>query len=157
LRGTKKFRKKQINFFNMNPITTLSSFLLIVGLVVASYGKSFAQDITGEWVNAAQDTKVLIYKGRKNTNTVRYDEDINKYYGRITWSKDGSAKKDEKIILAFSPQGGNYYKDGKIMHTRNGREYQGYLQLNADGTLKMRKYVEVSYVGTTEIWNRIGQ
>ena len=138
----------------MNPITTLSSFLLIIGMVVVSYGQSFAQDITGEWINAAKDTKVLIYKGRKNTKYVRYDEDVNKYYGRVVWSKDGSVQKDEKIILEFIPQGGNYYKDGKIIHTRNNRTYEGYLQLKDDGTLKIRKYVEVSYVGTTEIWTK---
>jgi uncharacterized protein (DUF2147 family) len=141
----------------MNPITTLSSFLLVIGIVAVSYGNSFAQDITGEWVNAVQDTKVLIYKGRSNTKTVRYDEDINKYYGRVTWSKDGSASKNQKIIVEFSPQGGNFYQKGTITHTRTGREYQGYLQLLEDGTLKMRKYVEVSHVGTTEIWNRVGK
>ena len=141
----------------MNPITTLSSFLLVIGIVAVSYGNSFAQDITGEWVNAIQNTKVLIYKGRKDTKTVRYNENVNKYYGRVTWSKTGSAQKNQKVIVAFSSQGGNYYKEGTITHIRNGREYEGYLQLLEDGTLKMRKYVEVSYVGTTEIWNRVGK
>lgn len=141
----------------MNPITSISSFLLILGMVVVSYGQSFAQDIAGEWLNAAEDTKVLIYKGRKDTKTVRYNEDANKYYGRITWSKDGSANKNERIMMQFSPQGNNYYKNGTILHTRNRRTYDAYLQLQEDGTLKIRKFVEVSYVGTTEIWSRAAE
>ena len=139
----------------MNPLTFLSSFLLVVGLVVVSNAQSFAQDITGQWTNSAEDTKILIYKGRKNTKKIRYNEDSNKYYGRVVWSKAGELKKDQKVILAFSPQGAQTYKFGKVYHQRNDREYDGYLQLKENGTLKIRKFVNKSYVGTTEIWTRV--
>lgn len=139
----------------MNPLTFLSSFLLVVGLVVVSNAQSFAQDITGQWTNSPEDTKILIYKGRKNTKTVRYNEDSNKYYGRVVWSKTGELKKDQKVILEFSPQSEQTYKFGKIYHQRSDREYDGYLQLKENGTLKIRKFVGKSYVGTTEIWTRI--
>jgi uncharacterized protein (DUF2147 family) len=138
----------------MNPLTFLSSFLLVVGLVVVSNAQSFAQDITGQWTNFAEDTKILIYKGRKNTKKIRYDEDTNKYYGRVVSSKTGKLRKDQKIIVAFSPQGGQTYKFGKLYHQRNDREYDGYLQLKEDGTLKIRKFIAKTYVGTTEVWTR---
>ncbi len=138
----------------MNPLTFLSSFLLVVGLVVVSNAQSFAQDITGQWTNSTEDTKILIYKGRKNTKKVRYNEEVGKYYGRVISSKTGELKKNQKIILAFSPQGGQTYKFGKIYHLRNDREYDGYLQLKKNGMLKIRKFVGKSYVGTTEIWTR---
>ncbi len=136
----------------MNPVTILSSFMLVLGLVVATNAQVYAQNITGVWINSSEDTKVLIYKGRKDTKKVRYNEDPSKYYGRVIWTKNGDVKKGEKIIVQFSPYGNNTYKGGKIMHIRNGKTYEGYLQIRTDGKLKVRKYVNKSIVGTTEIW-----
>ena len=138
----------------MNPVTLVTSCLLVLGLVVVTNAQSFAQDITGEWINAAKDTKILVYKGRKDTKKVRYNEDHTKYYAKVTWNSSGEVQKNKKIMVQFSPQGGNLYKFGKIYHPRNKREYEGYLQLREDGSLKVRKFVNKSYVGTTEIWVR---
>ncbi len=138
----------------MNPVTLLSSLLLVVGLVVVTNAQTYAQDITGTWINAAEDTKMVIYKGRRNTKTTRYNEDPSKYYGRVVWSKTGAIANNTKLITKFSPYGNKTYKNGKVLHPRNGREYEGYLQLLESGDLKVRKYVNKSIVGTTEIWKK---
>lgn len=136
----------------MNPVTIISSFMLVLGLIVASNVQVYAQRITGVWINAAEDTKVLIYKGRKDTKKARYNEDPTKYYGKVVWSKNNKVKKGDKIIVQFSPYGPDTYKGGKIIHIANGKSYEGYLQLRTDGKLKIRKYVNKTIVGTTEIW-----
>lgn len=141
----------------MNPITVLSSCLLIVGLVVVSHAQGFAQDITGTWINANQDTKIVVYKGRRDTKKVRYNENPNQYYGRVVWSKTGQISNNKKILLRFSPHGNNTYKGGKALHVSNGKEYEAYLQLTENGDLKIRKYVDKSIVGTTEVWTRVSE
>jgi len=126
--------------------------MLVLGLVVATNVQSYAQSITGVWINSSEDTKILIYKGRKNTKKTKYNEDPNMYYGRVIWTKNNDVKKGEKIIVKFSPYGSDTYKGGKIIHMRNGKSYKGYLQMRTDGKLKIRKYVNKTIVGTTEIW-----
>lgn len=113
------------------------------------------RSVTGTWESADKSTQLIVYKGRRNTKQQRYDEDTTKYYGRVL-SSNNSLTKNQKILTNFTAVGLDYLRDGKAYHHSNRKTYNAYIRLMPDGTLKIRKYIQKTIIGHTDIWTRIG-
>jgi uncharacterized protein (DUF2147 family) len=134
------------------------SFLLIICFVnIQSMAQQKNADaITGEWLTAPKDAKILIYKQG------------NKFFGKINWGK-ASGRKDDKnpdaslrsrdllgtvILKDFVFNGKDKWEDGTIYDPNNGKTYSCNIKLKDDKTLEVRGYVGISLLGRTEIWTR---
>ncbi len=110
--------------------------------------------VEGTWQNANKNTQIIIYRGRKNTKYKRYDEDTSKYYGRVLSSKN-SLTPNQKILINFKAVGLDYLRDGQALHYPNNKMYEAYIRLMPNGTLKIRKYIQKTIIGHTDIWTRV--
>lgn len=113
-------------------------------------------DVTGEWLTATKDGKILIYK------------DGNKFYGKIIWGK-AEGRKDINnpkeslrsrdligliILKDFVFNGKNKWTDGEIYDPNNGKKYSCTITLKNPKTLEVRGYIGISLFGRTEVWTR---
>ena len=112
--------------------------------------------ISGEWLTAPKDAKILIYK------------QANKYYGKINWGET-SGRKDDKnpdvslrsrdllgtvILKDFVFNGKDKWENGSIYDPNNGKTYSCHIKLKDNKTLEVRGYIGISLLGRTEIWTR---
>jgi uncharacterized protein (DUF2147 family) len=99
----------------------------------------------------------------------------DKLCGTIVWLKepnqpDGAAKVDSKnpdpakrarpilglpILWDFVAVSATEWESGRIYNPEDGDTYRCIMQLQADGTLRVRGYVGVSLLGKTQIWTRV--
>jgi len=112
--------------------------------------------ITGEWLTAAKDAKILIFKQG------------NKFYGKINWGKTTGRKDDKNpdaalrnrdligtiILKDFVFDGKEKWTEGTIYDPNNGKTYACIIKLKDNKTLDVRGYVGISLFGRTEIWTR---
>lgn len=138
--------------------------ILVIVLCIAFSISAFAQQadkITGNWLNDARDAKVEIYKSG------------NKYFGKITWTKemyasDGTLKKDTKnpneslrsrtvanmvILSNFSFEEGEWI-GGEVYDPKSGKTYKSKMKLNGT-SLEIRGYVGSPMFGKTTTWTRV--
>ncbi len=113
--------------------------------------------ILGEWINAEQDAKFLIYKKD------------DKYFGKITWGTGGDTKDSQNpdpklrsknlvgltILKDFVFSGKNVWADGTIYDPKDGKTYSCKLTLKSARKLDVRGFVGVSMFGRTESWTKI--
>jgi uncharacterized protein (DUF2147 family) len=98
-----------------------------------------------------------------------------KLCGNIVWLKEpnqpnGAAKVDAKnpdpakrarpivglpILWDFVAASPTEWESGRIYNPEDGDTYRCIMQLQADGTLRVRGYVGVSLLGKTQIWTRV--
>ncbi|HEX3025407.1 MAG TPA: DUF2147 domain-containing protein [Chitinophagaceae bacterium] len=134
---------------------------LFIAILFLSASTSMAQNvtaesITGEWLTAPKDAKILIYK------------EGNKYSGKINWGKTIGRKDDKNpdvsirhrellgavILKNFVFNGKDKWEDGTIYDPDNGKTYSCIIKLQDDKTLEVRGYIGFSVFGRTEIWTR---
>jgi len=137
--------------------------VLFVSMIIAGPALAAEADaVIGEWYTKDSKALVQVYK----------QGDV--YNGKIVWLKDpknedGSAKLDThnpdetqrsqpiiglNIINGFSYKGGNKWADGTIYDPDNGKTYKCKMNLNDDGTLKVRGFIGVALLGRTQVWTR---
>lgn len=90
--------------------------------------------------------------------------------GKIFWIIEGGMQTDAKnpdaslrtrplcglqILSGFEKASADNWSDGKIYKADDGDTYSANLTLQDDGTLKVRGYVGFSFLGKTQIWNRV--
>jgi uncharacterized protein (DUF2147 family) len=115
-------------------------------------------DIVGLWFTEDKDAKIKIYP------------QDGKYFGKIVWHKTGpeispydennpdeELRKQKKIGLVmlrdFEYDDGEW-EDGKIYDPKSGKTYSCVMKLNDDGSLYVRGYIGVSFIGRTTNWTR---
>jgi len=135
-------------------------------LVMLTYGQAQTADaIIGKWLNEDQDAHVQIYK------------ESGKYFGKIVWLKEpideitGKPKLDddnEDEALRSRPVMGlvllkdfeydaddQEWEDGTIYDPKNGKTYDCYMNFGEDGSLKIRGYIGISWIGRNTYWTRV--
>jgi uncharacterized protein (DUF2147 family) len=133
--------------------------LLIISFCFVNAGHSQAvtkDAVLGEWLSEKKDGKVLIYKQGE------------KYFGKISWGKDGGEKKDvnnpdEKmktqpivgsVILKGFEFTGKSWEEGTIYDPNNGKTYSCNIKMKKPNELEIRGYVGISLLGRTTVWTR---
>jgi len=125
-------------------------------LVVSLHAQDKSEAIVGEWLTAAQDGKVQIYKSG------------NKFFGKISWGNKKDSKdtnnpdpklRDQNLIglvilKDFVFNGKDKWEDGTIYDPNNGKTYSCVIRLKDTKTLEVRGYIGISLLGRTEVWTR---
>ena len=92
--------------------------------------------------------------------------------GKIHWIIEGGLQKDVhnedeslrdrpmcglKLMGDFEPDGENEWEAGFIYKADDGEMYDANIELQEDGTLRLRGYVGLSMFGKTQIWTRVNK
>ncbi len=135
----------------------IALLIISVSFVKIAYAQAVTKDaVLGEWLSEKKDGKVLIYKQGE------------KYFGKISWGKDGHERKDvnnpdEKlktqpivgsVILKDFEFTGKYWEDGTIYDPNNGKTYSCTIKMKKPNELEIRGYIGISLLGRTTIWTR---
>ena len=143
-------------------VRTIFSLLLISFVITSPVSAADEDAVIGEWYTKDSKALVQIYK----------QGDV--YNGKIVWLKepkneDGSAKLDTNnpdeaqrgqpiiglnLVKGFTYKGSNKWADGTIYDPDNGKTYKCKMNLNDDGSLKVRGFIGVSLIGRTQVWTR---
>jgi uncharacterized protein (DUF2147 family) len=133
--------------------------LLFISLSFVKVGHSqvINKDVVlGEWLAESKDGKVLIYKQGE------------KYFGKISWGKDGGERKDVNnpddkmktqpivgsVILKDFEFTGKLWENGTIYDPNNGKTYSCNIKIKKPNELEIRGYMGISLLGRTTIWTR---
>lgn len=140
-------------------------FIFLVSTLSLSASKD---DILGRWITG---------KGENgNRIIVDFYEKNNKFYGKIFQLEDrydskGNLRKDinnpdtskrERTLEGIDFVSGfvyneekSTYEKGKIYDPSSGKTYDCYIQLQEDGSLKVRGHLPgLTFIGKTQIWKR---
>lgn len=155
--------------FNSPVMKNFLFLLALMGLLVlpaSVSAQSGADGVVGIWKTQDGDAHIQIYKGGNG-----------KYYGKIHWlekpndaagkprtdidnpdeSKRSRALMGLNIMNNFSYDAASKeWTGGTVYDSKSGNTYDGYLKLQADGTLYMKGYVMgMRWLGRSNIWTRI--
>lgn len=127
-------------------------------------------DILGLWEVEEGDGRIEIFRCG------------NKFCGRIAWIKEPNYPLDDKggmggkplldrenpkkelrgrqqlglvLMEGYTFRGDNFWDDGTIYNTENGRTYKSTLSLKSRDRLKLRAYFGISLLGGSTIWKRV--
>ncbi len=144
--------------------TLISKTLLSSVLVFATTLFAFAQQtIEGKWWDEEKKGQVEVYKspnGKFYGKIIYLKEPIDAETGKPALdknnkdaSKRGRATMGLVTLLALTESKGVY--EGQVYNPKDGNIYSGRVTLLPDGRLKLRGYVGVSFIGKTEVWERV--
>ena len=100
---------------------------------------------------------------------VQIEECESSLCGYIYWIIEGGLQYDEnnpnesmrtqpmcglQILSGFEKEGEGEWEDGKIYKADDGDIYDADIEIQEDGTLRLRGYVGVPMFGKTQIWTR---
>jgi uncharacterized protein (DUF2147 family) len=149
---------------NMTKLIKMSAVAMLTMIVMPVLAQEYTADmILGKWLNEDKDAHIEIYK------------DAGKYFGKIVWLKepnelDGKPKVDDEnddptlqtrpimgllILKDFIFDGEDEWEDGTIYDPKNGTTYDCYINFDDDGSLKIRGYVGISWIGRNTYWTRV--
>ena len=131
-------------------------FVVLISFVKVGHAQSFTKDaVLGEWLAESKDGKVLIYKQGE------------KYFGKISWGKDGEKKdvnnpdaklKTQPIIGSVILKGfdftGKAWENGTIYDPNNGKTYSCTIKMKKPNELEIRGFIGISLLGRTTVWTR---
>ena len=130
--------------------------ITLIAISFGVFGQPKPDAIVGEWLTAAKDGKVQIYKS------------VNKFFGKISWGNRTNGKdtnnpdpklRDQNLIglvilKDFAFNGKDKWEDGTIYDPNNGKTYSCVIRLKDEKTLEVRGYIGISLLGRTEVWTR---
>ena len=130
---------------------------ITISFVKVAHAQTVTKDaVLGEWLAESKDGKVLIYKQGE------------KYFGKISWGKDGDKKDvnnpDEKlrtqaivglVILKGFEFTGKAWEDGTIYDPKSGKTYSSTIKIKKPNELEIRGYVGISLLGRTTVWTKV--
>jgi uncharacterized protein (DUF2147 family) len=135
----------------------IALLVITVCFVKVANAQAVTKDaVLGEWLSEKKDGKVLIYKQGE------------KYFGKISWGRDGNEKKDinnpdEKlkaqpivgsVILKGFEFTGKSWENGTIYDPNNGKTYSCNIKMKKANELEIRGYIGISLLGRTTVWTR---
>lgn len=149
----------------MKTLLLALSMLLTHAATAQTTPRPEADGIVGTWLVASKDGQVCITRNVQGG-----------YGGTICWlrqpldPKTGKPQLDNLnenpalrtravmgmlILRGFTYRGDNEWGGGKVYNAEDGKDYSCYLRLNPDGTLLLRGYIGISWIGKTQIWTRV--
>jgi uncharacterized protein (DUF2147 family) len=124
--------------------------------------------ITGLWEVAEGDGRIEIFRCAE------------KYCGRIAWLKEPlypsgdpmagrplidreNPKKELRsrpqlglqLMNGYTFRGDNFWDDGSIYNTENGKTYKSTIKLRSHDRLELRGYIGIPLLGGSTVWKRV--
>ena len=135
----------------------IALLVITISFVRIAHAQTVTKDaVLGEWLAESKDGKVLIYKQGE------------KYFGKISWGKDGDKKDvnnpDEKlrtqaivglVILKGFEFTGKAWEDGTIYDPKSGKTYSSTIKMKKPNELDIRGYIGISLLGRTTVWTKV--
>lgn len=115
-------------------------------------------DVTGYWLTENERAVIKI------------EPCADSVCGNVYWIIDGGLQFDEfnkdellkgrpicglEILSGFEKDGAASWENGTIYKADDGDVYSANINLQEDGTLKVRGYLGMSFLGKTQIWTRV--
>jgi uncharacterized protein (DUF2147 family) len=166
---------KLVSAGNVPLLAVIVRFALLLILMVVFGGPQTAlagggDAITGLWEVAEGDGRIEIFRCSE------------KYCGRIAWLKEPLYPPDDKGGMAGKPlvdrenpkkelrsrpqlglklmdgytfRGDNFWDDGTIYNTENGKSYRSTIRLLSADRLELRGYIGIPLLGGSTVWKRV--
>lgn len=157
--------KKNMKHLLKSSSSFVHAFVLLLATTY-SFGQTTGDEILGTWLNQEKEAQIEITKTGET------------YSGKIVWLKlpndpeTGKARLDKfnpdsklrsrpilgsELLYGFIfDNNEKEWNEGTIYDGRESKSYKCYMSLNPDGSLKVRGYVGLSWMGLgkTNIWTR---
>ena len=132
--------------------------LLALVLIPFSVAKAEEDPVTGLW---------LTQNERSVINIEECDEGV---CGNVYWIIEGGMQKDSnnpdeakrdtpmcglKILWGFEKEEEGVWESGNIYKADDGDLYSAELTIQEDGTLEVHGYIGLSFIGKTQVWNKV--
>ena len=147
----------------MRAVTSTLSALLL--LAAATGAARAAEPVEGKWLTKGGKSHVVISKcGETLCGKIVWLKEPNDKAGKPkvdTRNKNqalrGRALMGLSIMKGFrkADDKGAYWTGGTIYNAEDGKTYNCYIRLEADGRLKVRGYVAVRLLGKTQYWKKV--
>jgi uncharacterized protein (DUF2147 family) len=113
--------------------------------------------VLGNWLTQPKDGIIEI--ARQPDGTVQGRIVGGAYPGRKDANNPDPALRDrvlrgQVIMKGLKPSGVNHWSGGTIYDPDKGSTYRCYLDLQPDGTLKLRGFIGFALLGRTQTWTR---
>jgi uncharacterized protein (DUF2147 family) len=129
--------------------------LTTVLAVMAARGGTTTAAVFGDWLNA--DHRSVIHLGPCPSGGTICGSTV----GLSDWEKDGSAKRDvngasecQEIIIKGLVPAGDGRLHGTVTDPRDGTSYHALVWVGDDGILRLRGYIGVPMLGSTQLWEK---
>lgn len=133
-------------------------FLLAALFVLVPFSANAASPLEGLWLT-------------ENKRSVIHVQECDQgLCGNIHWIIEGGMQYDSKnpdaskrttpmcglpILWGFEKDSETEWESGNIYKADEGDVYSSEMELQKDGTLKVRGYIGVSFLGKSQIWTRV--
>lgn len=142
--------------------------LFVAALLLAPFAVAAQNDpnvpVAGRWLTGKQGVVIELFKCTEEGHLC----------GRVAWlkkplSRDGLPKRDDKnpdpakrdrllcgatVIEGLEPAGDQAWQGGKVYNPKDGNSYDIKMTLRGDGTVRVRAFLGMEFLGKTEIWTR---
>jgi len=142
----------------MKKLSLLALAAVAFGVLFTSYSTFAASPLEGYWLT------------ENKRSVIKVTECDQGWCGYIHWIIEGGMQSDAKnpdetkrdrpmcglpILWGFTQDSANAWEGGKIYKADDGDIYNANMELQSDGTLKVRGYVGISLLGKSQIWTRV--
>ena len=133
-------------------------FFLVCYISGDIYAQANPDAVLGIWFNEEKDAKIKVFK------------ENGKFCGKIVWHKTGveisafdvnnpdpelqKRKKVGLVILTDFEFDDGLWEDGEVYDPKSGKTYSCVIKLQKDGSLHVRGYIGISFLGRTAHWTR---
>ena len=129
--------------------------LLLAGAPAAQAAPSVGADTAGNWFTEDHDGVIHVGPcGAAYCGTV---------VGVSDWQKDGSAPVDvhgrsqcQLVIIKHMVMGDDGRRHGTVTDPTDGKTYDAQLWVGDDGALRLRGYIGLPILGSTQRWEKFG-
>ncbi|MBS1269160.1 MAG: hypothetical protein MAG794_00104 [Gammaproteobacteria bacterium] len=138
--------------------------IALMTTIPGAASEALVEEVLGSWLTGKEGAVIEIYKC----------DGERELCGRITWLKkpythEGELKRDSRnpdASLRDRPRCGiivvtglrrideDTWAHGRVYNPKSGNRYRAYLDLNDDGTIRIRAYIGIPLVGKSDTWTR---
>lgn len=142
----------------MNKVLIVPGLLVAMIVFLTAISANAATPLDGYWLT------------ENERSVIKVEECDMGLCGYVYWIIDGGMQTDSNnpeetlrgrpmcglpILWGMEKQSATEWEDGKIYKADDGDIYDANLELLDDGTLKVRGYLGLSWLGKTQIWKRV--
>lgn len=150
----------------------MAALFLTVGLPLATAAADDGDAIVGVWEVADADGRIEISRcGAAYCGAIVWmrepfypADDKGGMAGRPLVDRENPRKELRsrpqlglKIMEGYTFRGDNFWDDGTIYNTENGKTYRSTIRLRSPDRLELRGYIGLPLLGGSTVWKRVGK